>query len=61
MTTDSFTATEEQVARILAESRGVDPDQPVTIGKPDGTVEDFEIAWHGYVPTARSIIAALGA
>lgn len=53
-----FTADEEKVARVIAMSRGADPDAPITIGNADGSVETFEIAWHGYVPLARLIAQA---
>lgn len=57
-----FTADEEKVARILAVARSadgsVDPEAPITMSV-DGESTTFDVGWHGYVPTAQQIIAAL--
>lgn len=57
--TNKFTPADEKAARVIAMSRGTDPDAPVTIGNPDGSADYFETAWHGYVPMARLIAQAL--
>jgi hypothetical protein len=62
----AITADEEAVARVLAKGRngGIDVEQPITVGSfEDGVVVNrkFQIGWHGYVETAREIIAALEA
>lgn len=47
----------EQYCREIAAHRGVNPDEPVTIGNPDGTTEYFPVAWEGYRPLAEKLLA----
>lgn len=47
----------EQYARMICQWRGADPDAPLTIGKPDGTVEQHDAGWKGYVGLADSLLA----
>jgi hypothetical protein len=54
-----FTAREEKVARLIASSRGIDPEGQVIIQRADGGQDEFETAWHGYVPLSRSILEAV--
>lgn len=49
----------EEVARILCASRGANPDEPITIGNPDGSFRQFDVAWEGYTETADAVIAAV--
>jgi len=62
-------AMREQVARIICEDRGVDPDAPITITRPAVVVRDgdgerteypdpqsFDRAWEGYADLAEKII-----
>jgi hypothetical protein len=48
----------EEVARIIAQDRGADPDQPITITGAEGA-QQFEKAWEGYAPLADRIIVAV--
>lgn len=47
----------EQYCRAIAAHRGVNPDEPVTIGNPDGSSEHFPIAWEGYRSLAETLLA----
>lgn len=47
----------EQYARTICQERGLNPDEPVTIGKPDGSSEFHEIAWKGYAALADRLLA----
>lgn len=47
----------EQYCRIVCEWRGVPPDEPLTIGYPDGSEAKFDVAWQAYVPLCEQLLA----
>lgn len=47
----------ERYARTICEARGADPEEPITIGYPDGTQKEFEKAWEGYLDLADRLLA----
>lgn len=46
----------EQYARAICSFRGADPDAPLTMGYPDGTMAQFDEAWRGYAPLAEQLL-----
>lgn len=48
---------QEKYARTLCQSRGAEPDQPITIVNPDGTSAFHKVAWKGYTDLADALLA----